>query len=149
MAAAVFNRLLCRRLDFALRFADYFAAPRVETISYRQFKTLVKKGLVSNVVIGEKVIRGDIKPEGIKEVLSAERLKELNEKDKEAKTPLSFTVVRVDDPELTSDLEQAGVQFKGEVTNEWVATLLSWIVPLYCFFFCGAISLREWGPGAG
>ena len=48
----------------------------------------MKKGLVSNVVIGEKVIRGDIKPEGIKEVLSAERLKELNEKDKEAKTAL-------------------------------------------------------------
>src|SRR5215813_5380401 len=132
MAAAVFNRLLCRRLDFALRFADLFC-----------------RSSSRNVVIGEKVIRGDIKPEGIEEVLSAERLKELKEKDKEAKTPLPFTVVRVDDPELTSDLEQAGVQFKGEMTNEWVATLLSWIVPLYCFFFCGAISLREWGPGAG
>ena len=83
MAAAVFNRLLCRRLDFALRLQTYFAAPRVETITYSQFKTLVKKGLVSNVVIGEKVIRGDIKPEGLKEVLSAEHLKELNEKDKE------------------------------------------------------------------
>jgi len=68
-------------LLFALQ--TYFAAPRVETISYSQFKTLVKKGLVSNVVIGEKVIRGDIKPEGLKEVLSAEHLKELNEKDKE------------------------------------------------------------------
>ena len=78
-------------LLFALQ--TYLAAPRVETISYSQFKTLVKKGLVSNVVIGEKVIRGDIKPEGLKEVLSAERLKELNEKDKESKTPLPFTVV--------------------------------------------------------
>jgi ATP-dependent Zn protease len=65
-------------LLFALQ--TYFAAPRVETITYSQFKTLVKKGLVSNVVIGEKVIRGDIKPEGLKEVLSAERLKELSEK---------------------------------------------------------------------
>src|SRR5499425_2355932 len=134
-------------LLFALQ--TYFAAPRVETISYSQFKTLVKKGLVSNVVIGEKVIRGDIKPEGLKEVLSAERLKELNEKDKESKTPLPFTVVRVDDPELTSNLEQAGVQFKGEVTNEWVATLLSWIVPVVLFFLLWSYLFKRMGSGGG
>ena len=134
-------------LLFALQ--TYFAAPRVETISYSQFKTLVKKGLVSNVVIGEKVIRGDIKPEGLKEVLSPERLKELNEKDKEAKTPLPFTVVRVDDPELTRDLEQAGGQFKGEVTNEWVATLLSWVVPAVLFFLLWSYLFKRMGSGGG
>jgi hypothetical protein len=53
-------------LLFALQ--SFFASPRVETISYSQFKSLVKKGLVSNVVIGEKTIRGEIKPEGLKEV---------------------------------------------------------------------------------
>ena len=42
-------------LLFALQ--TYFASPRVETISYSQFKTLAQKGLVVNVVIGEKVIR--------------------------------------------------------------------------------------------
>jgi cell division protease FtsH len=134
-------------LLFALQ--TYFAVPRVETITYSQFKSLVKKGLISNVVIGEKVIRRDIKPEGIKEVLSAERLKELNEKDKEAKTPLPFTVVRVDDRELTSDLEQAGVQFKGEVTNEWVATLLSWVVPVVLFFLLWSYLFKRMGSGGG
>ena len=58
------------------------------------------------------MIRGDIKPEGLKEVLSAERLKELTAKDKEAKTSLPFTVVRVDVPELISDLEQAAFSSK-------------------------------------
>ena len=67
-------------LLFALQ--TFFASTRVETISYSQFKTLAMKGLLSNVVIGEKIIHGEIKPEGLKEVLSAERLKELNEKDK-------------------------------------------------------------------
>src|SRR5262245_13873911 len=134
-------------LLFALQ--TYFAAPRIGTITYSQFKTLVKKGLVSNVVIGEKVIRGDIKPEGLKEVLSPERLKELNEKDKEAKTPLPFTVVRVDDPELTRDLEQAGGQFKGEVTNEWVATLLSWVVPAVLFFLLWSYLFKRMGSGGG
>lgn len=35
--------------------------------------------------------------------------------------------MRVEDPDLVSDLEQAGVEFKGEVTNEWISTVLSWV----------------------
>src|SRR5215813_7224462 len=65
------------------------------------------------------------------------------------KTPLPFIVVRVDDPELTSDLEQPGVQFKGEVTNEWVATLLSWVVPVVLFFFLLSYLLKRMGSGGG
>ena len=134
-------------LLFALQ--TFFASTRVETISYSQFKTLAMKGLLSNVVIGEKIIHGEIKPEGLKEVLSAERLKELNEKDKEAKTPLSFAVVRVDDPQLISDLEKGGVQFKGEVTNEWVATVLSWVVPVVLFFLLWSYLFKRMGAGGG
>jgi hypothetical protein len=44
----------------------YFAAPKVETIGYSQFKSLVKKRLVTNLVINEQIIRGEIKPEGVK-----------------------------------------------------------------------------------
>ena len=58
--------LIALMLLFALQ--SFFASPRVETISYSQFKSLLKKGLVSNVVIGEKTIRGEINPEGLKEV---------------------------------------------------------------------------------
>src|SRR5262245_508864 len=65
------------------------------------------------------------------------------------KTPLPFIVVRVDDPELTSDLEQPGVQFKGEVTNEWVATPLSWVVPVVLFFFLLSYLLKRMGSGGG
>ena len=134
-------------LLFALQ--TFFASPHTETITYSQFKALAKKGLLSNVVIGEKTIRGEIKPEGLKEVLSAERLKELNEKDKEAKTPLPFMVVRVEDPELISDLEKGGVQFKGEVTNEWVATVLSWVVPVVLFFLLWNYLFKRMGAGGG
>jgi cell division protease FtsH len=134
-------------LLFALQ--SFFASARIETITYSQFKALARKGLITNVVIGEKVIRGEIKPEGLKEVLTAERLKQLTEKDKEAKTPLPFTVVRVDDPELIADLEQAGVPFKGEVTNEWVATLLSWVVPVVLFFLLWSYLFKRMGAGGG
>jgi cell division protease FtsH len=53
----------------------FFASPHVETITYSRFKALAKKGLLSNVVIGEETIHGEIKPEGVKKVLAADRLK--------------------------------------------------------------------------
>ena len=134
-------------LLFALQ--SFFASSQVETITYSQFKALAKKGLLSNVVIGEKIIRGEIKPEGLKEVLPAEHLKALNEQNKEAKTSFPFTVVRVEDPELISDLEKGGVQFKGEVTNEWVATVLSWVVPVVLFFLLWNYLFKRMGAGGG
>ena len=68
---------------------------------------------MADLVIGERLIHGEIKPEGVKEILPAERLKGFKEKNKEAKTPLSFTVVRVEGPELTFDLEKNGIPLKG------------------------------------
>jgi len=47
----------------------YFAAPKVETIGYSEFKALAKKGLVTNLVINEQTVRCEVKPEGVKEVL--------------------------------------------------------------------------------
>ncbi len=134
-------------LLFALQ--TFFASPRVETITYSQFKALARKGLLSNVVVGEKVIHGEIKPEGIKEVLSADRLKSLKGEGKKAKTPLPFTVVRVEDPELISDLEKGGVPFKGEVTNEWISTVLSWVVPVVLFFLLWSYLFKRMGAGGG
>jgi cell division protease FtsH len=118
---------------FALQ--TFLTGARDETISYSQFKVLVRKGLVSNVVIGEKAIRGEIKPEGIKEAISPERLKTLSDEIQNGKKPLPFVVVRVEDPELVSDLEKGGVAFKGEVSNDWLPTVLSWVVPVALFFF--------------
>jgi len=108
---------------FALQ--TFLTAARDETISYSQFKLLVKKDLVSNVVIGEKAIHGEIKPQGIKEAVSPERLKTLGAEITAGKKPLPFVAVRVEDPELVADLEKAGVPFKGEVSNDWLPTVLS------------------------
>jgi cell division protease FtsH len=134
-------------LLFALQ--TFFASPRVETITYSQFKSLARKGLIANVVIGERVVRGEIKPEAVKEILPPDRLKSLKDEGQEAKTPLPFTVVRVEDPDLTSELEKAGVQFKGEVTNEWISTLLSWVVPVVLFFLLWSYLFKRMGAGGG
>src|SRR5918996_6503872 len=132
---------------FALQ--TYFAAPQIETVGYSQFKTLVKKGLVANLVVGEKLIQGEIKPEGVKDALSPERLKALGDSIKDNKKAVPFVTVRVEDSELISDLENAGIAFKGEVVNEWFSTLLSWVVPVILFFVLWNFLLKRFSPGGG
>src|ERR1043166_7036009 len=69
--------LLALAVLFGLQ--TFFTAARDENISYSQFKALAKRGAVSNVVIGDKAIRGEIKPEGVKEVIPPDRLKQLSD----------------------------------------------------------------------
>ncbi|HEY3150588.1 MAG TPA: ATP-dependent zinc metalloprotease FtsH [Candidatus Binatia bacterium] len=126
----------------------YFTAPKVETIGYSEFKALVKKRLVTNLVMNEQTIRGEVKPEGVKEVLSAEQLKSRGE-DKEVKSALPFVTVRIEDPDLVKDLEAAGVPFRGEVISQWLPTLLSWVVPVVLFFLVWNFLFRKMGAAGG
>jgi len=130
-------------LLFGLQY--YFAAPKVETIGYSEFKSLVKKRLVTNLVINEQILRGEIKPEGVKEALSAEQLKARG--IKEDKTNLPFVTVRIEDPDLVSDLEAAGIPFRGEVVSQWLQTVLSWVVPVALFFLLWSFLFRKMGAG--
>jgi hypothetical protein len=75
-------RLLRDRL--ASCFADLFRFSRLETISYSQFKTLAKKGLLSNVVIGEKLAQLLLEKEvverpALQSILNAKMTKEARE----------------------------------------------------------------------
>jgi cell division protease FtsH len=136
-------------LIIILGLQTYFATATVEPISYSEFKSLVKNRQVANLVIGEKTIRGEIKPDAVKQALPAERLKTLEEEVREGKKSLPFVVVRVEDPELIADLENAGVSFKGEVTSEWLTTVLSWVVPVVLFFLLWSYLFKRMGTGGG
>ena len=134
-------------LALGLMFVAQFAllGKQVETITYSQFKALVKKGQVAEVVVRDKTIGGTIKSEGLKEIFSADKLKELGDG---AKKPVAIMVVRVDDPRLTAELEEAGVPFKGEVSSDWLPTLLSWVVPIIIFFVLWNFLFSRMGGGA-
>jgi cell division protease FtsH len=139
--------ILAVLIIFALQ--TYFAAPAIETISYSQFKDLVRKGQVSDLVIGDKTIRGQIKPQAVKDAVPPERLKALGDDYKEGKKALPFVVVRVEDPELISELEKSGTAFKGEVSSDWMVTILSWVVPVVLFFLLWNYLFKKMGSGAG
>src|SRR6185295_18463563 len=107
----------------------FFVGAHIEVISYSQFKTLVKKDLVNDLVIHETVIAGNLKGAALKLILAPDKLKQITPEALAGKTLVPFETVRVADPGLTAELETANVPFKGEVSSNWLSNLLSWIVP--------------------
>ena len=92
----------------------------VEALDYSDFLALLKKGEITEVTVGQTTIDGKFKtPQNGKEY---------------------FTTMRVD-PAVANDLAQYNVKFTGTGDGGFLATLLSWVVPvlfffaLYMFFF--------------
>jgi cell division protease FtsH len=107
----------------------YYFAPAGRSLSYSEFKTLLKNGQVSEIFVSDQLIRGTLK-EG------------------DAKTR-NFIVTRVDDPKLTEELEAKGVKYTGEIANRWLPDLLSWIVPLIFFIAIWGFFFRRMSGAEG
>src|SRR6185503_5915715 len=107
----------------------YYFAPAGRSLSYSEFKTVLKNGQVSEVFVSDQLIRGTLK-EG------------------DAKTR-NFIVTRVDDPKLTEELEAKGVKYTGEIANRWLPDLLSWIVPLIFFIAIWGFFFRRMSGAEG
>jgi len=125
---------------------NYVFAPRVDTLSYAEFKTLVEKGKVSDVAIGAQLITGRLTRDGLEGLLPKARLEALT---KAGTGEHQFMTVRVDDPALVRELQQANVNFRGEVASTWLPMLLSWVVPMGLFFLIWRYALKKMGGGGG
>src|SRR5215218_637000 len=108
-------------LLLAIGNAFVFSFQSGQTVSYSDFKNLVRDGKVQEVTVAEDRVRGQLKQGGEK--------------------TRAFTAVRIEDPKLVEDLEKNGVKYTGEVASRWVAELLGWVIPivfligLWSFFF--------------
>src|SRR2546425_5104454 len=69
-----------------LMIQNYFGSAHVEIINYSQFKSLLHKGFIADVAIGETTIEGNMKGEAIKEIFTPERLKKISKDVLEGKT---------------------------------------------------------------
>jgi len=118
-------------------------------ISYSQFKSLLKKGLVAEVVINETTLEGNLKSGAAKEIFTPEKLKSISPEISVEKTSIPFVAARVEDPDLTAELEAAEVPFKGHVSSNWLPTILSWVVPVGLFFLMWSYLGKKMGSGSG
>jgi cell division protease FtsH len=124
----------------------YLSAPHTETLSYDSFKVLLKAGKLSDVAIGERTLSGGLSDQGLEDLLSKDRLDKLR---KTGPGPHRFVTVRVDDPDLIKDLEEARVRFAGVIESNWLGTLLSWVLPAVIFFGIWMVLMKRMGAAGG
>ncbi len=105
----------------------------VAVIPYSQFQGLVRAGDVEKVVIGPDRIEGSLK-------------KPLEGKSR-------FVTTRVD-PDISKELDAAGVTYAGRLESNFLPMLLSWILPVLFFFGVWMFLAKRMqggpgGPGGG
>jgi len=110
--------------------------PKVENVSYTQFKKLVSENKITSVVISNTLLKGFEKQlEGQKEPLFPSQV--------------YYTTPRVDDSNLVSFLEKNQVDIIAENENNYLRTLLSWVLPPLIFVGIWFLLMRKIGQGAG
>jgi len=113
----------------------YYMTPGGRQIAYSEFKTMVQNGQVAEVVIGDQIVRGTLKPGAAGATDDKSR---------------QFTTTRVDDPKLAEELQAKGVKFSGEAVNRWLPDVLGWILPLiFIVVLWGFFFRRMGGPEGG
>jgi len=126
---------------------NYLASPREAQLPYSDFKQLLKDGAVQAVTIGQQQIHGTLSlsqtlPSGLSR----------NSRDELGKLGAGnhgFVTNRVEDPDLVKELGQANVKYQGKAESHWLASLLSWILPLFIFILIWSFMLRRMGGAGG
>jgi cell division protease FtsH len=109
---------------------QYFLSRRVETIPYSQFKQQLAADNVSTVAILPESITGAFK-------------------GKDKKPGLEFVTVRVNDPGLVKELDEHKVSYSGYHESKFLASVLSWIIPIGIFLLIWRFAIKKMGPGMG
>jgi cell division protease FtsH len=124
----------------------FLLMPHPESMSYSEFKALLRAGKVSELGLYRDTIEGTFSPTGLEGVLSKEKIEEIKRSEKSSP---GFVTTRVEDPGLVPELEAAHVRFTGHVTNTWIATLLSWILPAVIFVGLWMLVMKRMNPQSG
>ena len=104
---------------------SYFFKSEVKTVPYSEFKELIGKGKISDLVIDAETIQGDLAQENGKKT--------------------KFLTSRVDDPDLVKDLQKTGIKYSGFYENKILKGIISWVLPFAIMFFIWNLLMRKMG----
>ena len=112
-----------------------FISPRANEIPYSQFRDLLSQGVISDCSVGENLIRGHYKNISSVDGLEGE---------------VAFITVSVNDPKLLEELENRGVNYKGETENNFLKNILMWwIFPFGMMALVWFFVIRKMSGGMG
>ena len=148
----------------AILFMEYtlFSGPTIKELSYNEFRDLLAADKIQKVVIKENEIDGLLKPAALPKDASAEgskparisshtpwrlKLKEIEEKN-EDEIKREFKVTRLDDKNLLQDLQDHGVDYRGQFGSHWLQNLiLNWIAPFGLLIIVWGFLFRRMSKG--
>ncbi len=125
-------------------------APHTQVLAYSDFKTLLRSGKVKEVTIADEqltgiadlsALAGPAAPKSAPAVPLEHAPASAEPEDRE------FTVARVPDANLVSELDAAKVKFSGRSENRWLWTLVSWVAPALVFVVIWSLVMRRMGGG--
>jgi cell division protease FtsH len=129
-----------------LAFENFVMSAITESLTYDEFKTLLRAGKVTEVTLTDRVIAGRLRLEGLEGLLPSERVSEIR---RFGSGDQRFVVVRVTDPDLVKELEEAKVRFSGRLETTWLTTLLSWVLPALVFVGIWMFFMKRMGAASG
>jgi len=131
---------------------SFFLGDNVQQIAYSVFKEHVKEKKIFSCEITAQEITGRYKIDSSKNAAADSggifSFGEARADSQQAGK--KFFTLRVDDPNLVKDLEEAGVKYTGKVdTGWWQGILLSWILPLLILIGIWGFAFRRMNPQGG
>ena len=115
----------------ALLLFQYWLSPKVNNVSYTQFKNLVKEFKINSVVISTNQLKGfETRQDGKQEPMFPEMI---------------YRTPRVDDRNLVEFLEGNNVDIIAENENTFLKMLLSWVVPALIFVGIWMFAIKKMG----
>jgi cell division protease FtsH len=101
--------------------------PTGRTVTYSEFKSMMRAGQVAEVSIAPDTITGTLK----------------------ANQDQPFTTTRVEDPTLIAELEQYNVRYTGQAASRWLPEVLGWAVPILFLVLLWMFFMRRIGGAEG
>jgi cell division protease FtsH len=110
---------------------QFWLSPKVNNVSYTQFKNLVTQSKITSVVISSNQLKGyETRQDQNKEPLFPEMI---------------YRTPRVDDRNLVEFLESNNVDIIAENENSFLKTLLSWVIPALIFVGIWMFAIKKMG----
>ncbi len=128
-------RWLLLQLAFALlitwAWQETLLHPAVQTISYSEFKERLQKSEIAECNLAETEISGKLTTAPATPPATPQTMASPGGKDASPTAkPALFRTIRVEDPNLVSELEKAGVKFTGIRPSLLSQIVTAWVLPL-------------------
>lgn len=104
---------------------SYLFKAEVKNVPYSEFKELIAKGKIGDIVIDTETLQGNLTLDDGKKT--------------------KFLTSRVEDPDLVKDLQKYNIKFAGYYENKIFKAIISWVLPFAIIFLIWNLLMRKMG----